>query len=173
VELSLPRPRRLALLCALLAAVAVVSVGCEVSVGDKTIDAASVEEQIARNVESQGDVGVESVDCPGGQAAKQGGTFECIVTLDDGSERTAEVELVDDEGTFRYQLAPAGGEEGGGDAGDDTGGGQDGGDGNDDTGADEPADTGADGGDTGGDGGGDGGGDEPVDDGGAGTEGGE
>jgi hypothetical protein len=171
VEVSLPRPRRLALLCALLAGLAAVAAGCEVSVGDKTIDAGSVEEQIARNVESQGGDGVESVDCPGGQAAKQGGTFDCIVTMDDGSERTAEVELVDDEGTFRYQLAPAdGAEEGGGDGGDDTGGGQDGGDGSDGTGADEPADSGADGDDTGS---GQDGGDEPVDDGGAGTEGGE
>jgi hypothetical protein len=130
LEVSLPRLRRMLVLLALLAGVAVVAAGCEVSVGDKTIDAGSVEEQIARNVESQGGDGVESVDCPGGQAASQGGTFECVVTMDDGTERTAQVELVDDEGTFRYELAPAGG------------GGGEGGEGGDGTGADEPADDG-------------------------------
>ena len=76
--------------------------GCYVSVGDKTIDAGSVEDQIARNVEAGGE-GVTAVECPGGQEAKQGSTFDCAVTFGDGSERTAEVELVDDDGTFRYR----------------------------------------------------------------------
>ena len=112
---SLRRPRRL-LLPALLA-VALLLAGCEVSIGDKTIDAGSVEEQIARNVEAQG-AKVDGVDCPGDQEAARGVTFPCTVTFDDGRERTAEVELVDDEGTFRYKLGPVadaeGEDEGGG-----------------------------------------------------------
>ncbi len=47
--------RRYVLLPALLVATAALgTAGCEVSVGDKTIDAGSVEDQIKKNIEDQG-----------------------------------------------------------------------------------------------------------------------
>jgi hypothetical protein len=108
----LKRARRLLLPPVLLVA-ALALTACSVSVGDKTIDAGSVEEQIQRNVEAQGGQ-VASVECPGDQDAKKGGTFDCTVNFDDGTTRTAQVELVDDEGTFRFEVPP---EQGGGDTG--------------------------------------------------------
>ena len=98
--------RRYVLLPALLLAAALGTAGCEVSVGDKTIDAGSVEDQIKKNIEDQGGT-VEAVDCPGGKEAKTGTTFDCEVTFGDGTTRTATVELVDDEGTFNYSIADA------------------------------------------------------------------
>ena len=122
--------RRYVLLPALLLAAALGTAGCEVSVGDKTIDAGSVEDQIKKNIEDQGGT-VSAVDCPGGKEAKTGNTFDCEVTFGDGTTRTAVVELVDDEGTFNYSIAdaPSGEDTGAGTGeetgGDDTGGGAD------------------------------------------------
>lgn len=116
--------RRYVLLPALLLAAALGTAGCEVSVGDKTIDAGSVEDQIKKNIEDQGGT-VEAVDCPGGKEAKTGNTFDCDVTFGDGTTRTATVELVDDEGTFNYSISDAagtGGDETGAGTADDTGG---------------------------------------------------
>jgi len=130
--------RRYVLLPALLLAAALGTAGCEVSVGDKTLDAGSVEDQIKKNIEDQGGT-VQAVDCPGGKEAKTGNTFDCEVTFGDGTTRTAVVELVDDKGTFNYSIADDGGT-GGGDSGAgsgaDTGGGDTGGgDGGGDSGA--------------------------------------
>ena len=119
------------LLPALLLAAALGTAGCEVSVGDKTLDAGSVEDQIKKNIEDQGGT-VSAVDCPGGKEAKTGNTFDCEVTFGDGTTRTAVVELVDDEGTFNYSIAdaPDGEDTGAGTGeqtgGDDTAGGEDG-----------------------------------------------
>ena len=92
------------------------------SVGDKTIDAGSVEDQIEQEPGVAGRrrrLG----GLPGGQKAEQGTTFECTVAFADGSTRTAQIELVDDEGTFNYSIP--GDDAGGGDTGADTGGGAD------------------------------------------------
>jgi uncharacterized membrane protein YgcG len=127
--------RRYVLLPALLLAAALGTAGCEVSVGDKTLDAGSVEDQIKKNIEDQGGT-VQAVDCPGGKEAKTGNTFDCEVTFGDGTTRTAVVELVDDKGTFNYSIVDEG-STGGGDSGagsgaetdgGDTGGGDSGGD---------------------------------------------
>ena len=123
--------RRFVLLPVLLLAAAVGMAGCEVSVGDKTIDAGSVEDQIKKNVEDQGGT-VTAVDCPGGQEAKTGNTFDCEITFGDGTTRTAVVELVDDEGTFNYSISDEGAT-----GGDDTGGEEGGDTGGEDTGGDE------------------------------------
>lgn len=136
--MSLRLPRYV-LLPALLLAAALGTAGCEVSVGDKTIDAGSVEDQIKKNIEDQGGT-VSAVDCPGGKEAKEGNTFNCEVTFGDGTTRTAVVELVDDQGTFNYSIAdaPSGGDDtGAGTGSDDTagGGGTGGGGGGDDSAA--------------------------------------
>jgi hypothetical protein len=145
--MSLRLPRYV-LLPALLLAAALGTAGCEVSVGDKTIDAGSVEDQIKKNIEDQGGT-VSAVDCPGGKEAKKGNTFDCEVTFGDGTTRTAVVELVDDEGTFNYSIAdaPSGGDDTGAGSGaesgsDDTAGGEDsgGGGGGDDSAATDEGD---------------------------------
>jgi hypothetical protein len=133
--------RRYVLLPALLLAAALGTAGCEVSVGDKTIDAGSVEDQIKKNIEDQGGT-VSAVDCPGGKDAKKGNTFDCEVTFGDGTTRTAVVELADDEGTFNSSIAdaPSGGDDtGAGTGADDTAGGADsgGGGGGNDSATDE------------------------------------
>ena len=114
----MPVRLRALLLPALVAAVALVAAGCSVSIGDKTIDSGSVEDQISQNLESQGEE-IDAVECPGDQKAEQGTTFECDVTFADGTTRTAQIELVDDEGTFNFTIPP---DEGAG-TGADTGGG--------------------------------------------------
>jgi hypothetical protein len=104
----LVRLPRILLLPALLATAALGTAGCSVSVGDKTIDAKSVEDQITKNIEAQG-TSVDSVSCPGDQKAAKGNTFDCTVHFADGSTRTARVELVDDKGTFSYTVSGADG----------------------------------------------------------------
>ncbi len=131
--------RRYVLLPALLLAAALGTAGCEVSVGDKTIDAGSVEDQIKKNIEDQGGT-VQAVDCPGGKEAKTGTTFDCEVTFGDGTTRTATVELVDDEGTFNYSISDEGGGTGGDDTGAGTGDATGGGDTGGDTGATDEGD---------------------------------
>ena len=101
----MPVRLRLLLLPVLVATAALVAAGCSVSIGDKTIDAGSVEDQISQNLESQGEE-VDAVECPGDQKAEQGTTFECDVTFADGTTRTAQIELVDDEGTFNFTSRP-------------------------------------------------------------------
>ena len=67
----MPVRLRALLLPALVAAVALVAAGCSVSIGDKTIDAGSVEDQISQNLESQGEE-IDAVECPGDQKAEAG-----------------------------------------------------------------------------------------------------
>ena len=52
------------LLPVLAATAALVAAGCSVSIGDKTIDAGSVEDQIAQNLESQGERGRRASNAP-------------------------------------------------------------------------------------------------------------
>ncbi len=79
--------------------------GCSVSasVGGDDLDTAELEEVIAAEVAKQVD-GEIDVSCPADVKIKEGHTFECRVTFDDGSTRQARVVQKDGEGNVRFEL---------------------------------------------------------------------
>jgi hypothetical protein len=72
----------------LLAALALTSIGCT-----KTIDGAKLEKHIAEELEKQAKVKPKSVTCPKDQVEKEGGTFACSASLDDGTNIPIEVKM--------------------------------------------------------------------------------
>jgi hypothetical protein len=90
-------------LIGVLAVAAVALTGCS-----KTIKESDVEKKLGDNLSQQYGVKGVKVDCPGGQKAKKGHTFDCTVTV--GNQKTtAQVRLLSDDGKFTYLVKPAGG----------------------------------------------------------------
>jgi major membrane immunogen (membrane-anchored lipoprotein) len=92
--------RRLTLLAALAAALGLAACG------EKTLDTGDAEDKIADGVQEQQNYEPENVECPDDMEAKKGNTYECTVTAPDGKEAKAEIEMLDDEGRFRFEVPP-------------------------------------------------------------------
>jgi hypothetical protein len=58
----------------------------------KTVDPASVEHAIRADITRQGGA-LRSIACPAGIKAKQGTTFDCTISLPDGSRAVAHVTM--------------------------------------------------------------------------------
>ncbi len=88
----------------LLAAVAALALGgCA-----KKIKESELEGTIADSIGKQLGGQNPDVNCPGGQEAKKGNTFECDATL--GRQKTkVEVKLTDDDGKFTFTVKPPSG----------------------------------------------------------------
>jgi hypothetical protein len=85
--------------------------GCsaEVSVGDKTIDSADLEGQLADQLSSQAGFKASqvSVDCPSDQKVEKGTEFTCNLKTPDGAV-TVNVTLTDDDGNYDATAAKSG-----------------------------------------------------------------
>jgi hypothetical protein len=73
----------------------------------KKIDEKDLEGTIADNIGKQLGGQNPKVDCPGGQEAKKGKTFDCVATLG-GQKTTVEVKLTDDDGKFTFAVKQTG-----------------------------------------------------------------
>ena len=97
------RLRKLVLVVAVGAA-ALSFAGCsgEVSLGDKTIDSADLESQLADQLSAQAGVKASqvSVDCPDDQKVEKGAEFTCNLTAPNGDDVTVNVTLTDDSGNY-------------------------------------------------------------------------
>jgi hypothetical protein len=69
----------------------------------KTIDETDLEGTISDNIGKQLGGQKPKVDCPGGQKAKKGNTFECDATLA-GEKTKVVVKLTDDSGKFTFTV---------------------------------------------------------------------
>ena len=77
-----------------------------VACGDKTLNAGDAEKKIADEVQQQQGYEPEKVECPDEMKAEKGETYECKVSAPGGREATAEIEMLDDEGRFRFEVPP-------------------------------------------------------------------
>jgi uncharacterized protein DUF4333 len=68
-----------------------------------SINASSIEEQIATELERQAKVGAVTVECPEGEEFAAGATFECEATGD--VTGTVEVTQTDDQGNVDWELS--------------------------------------------------------------------
>jgi Domain of unknown function (DUF4333) len=91
-------------LAAAVGAAAASFAGCsgEVSIGDKTIDSADLETQLADQLSAQAGVKASqvSVDCPNDQKVEKGAQFNCNLTAPNGDDVTVNVTLTDDNGNY-------------------------------------------------------------------------
>jgi hypothetical protein len=78
------------------ALLAVLVPGCS-----QTIDSDKAEKTIARLVATQIGTQVQSVECPSGNTANKGDTFDCRVVGRDGSAADAQVIEINDDGAVR------------------------------------------------------------------------
>ncbi len=76
-----------------LAAVLALVAGC----GGTVIDTSKIEEALKANFEHARGEKVSSVECPSEQNLEPKSTFECTVSLADGSTRTETLEIVNDK----------------------------------------------------------------------------
>jgi NAD(P)H-hydrate repair Nnr-like enzyme with NAD(P)H-hydrate epimerase domain len=83
--------RSAALAALVLAALAVA--GC----GETVIDDAKTEDAIEQNVEDSLGKRVSSIDCPSGVEVETGASFDCTITLADGKEETATLEILNED----------------------------------------------------------------------------
>lgn len=87
------------------AAVALALAGLGVAGCGKTIKSGDLEQKIADSLQQQ--VGERpKIDCPGGEKAKKGRSFDCTLTARDRTTTTVRVTLTDDNGRFTYQVLP-------------------------------------------------------------------
>jgi hypothetical protein len=77
--------------------------GCSVSVGGDTLDSAGLEEEIRKELAKQV-TGEIDVSCPEDVKMKEGDTFQCTATADDGSTRQVQVTQKDGDGNVRFEL---------------------------------------------------------------------
>ena len=68
----------------------------------KTLEMDEVESQIKTGIEQQTGATVTEINCPDEVEAKDGDTFDCTVTADDGSEATVEVTQTSDDGDITW-----------------------------------------------------------------------
>jgi len=83
---------RLGVLGALLIAV-VFAAGC----GETVIDDSKTEGAIKDNLQGSLEKKVSSVDCPSGVKVEAGDTFECEITLADGTTETATLKILNED----------------------------------------------------------------------------
>ncbi len=87
----------------LSAGLAAVAVG---ACGETEIDEGKAEEEIAAGYEEQvPGAEVEGVECPDEIGNEEGSTAVCVMTLIDGSSGDIDVEVLDDEGNIRWDVA--------------------------------------------------------------------
>lgn len=84
---------RLGALAALIAAAALVAVGC----GETVIDATKTEAAIEQNLEKSLGKKVTSVECPSDVEVEAGASFDCVVTLTGGKEETASLKIINED----------------------------------------------------------------------------
>jgi uncharacterized protein DUF4333 len=87
------RPPLGALALALVLVAALAAAGC----GGTVIDAAKTEDAIEHNLEQEAGQKVSSVDCPSDVDVTAGDTFECTVSLEDGSGETATLKILNSD----------------------------------------------------------------------------
>lgn len=90
-----PRVRYLAAVLGLL-----VVAGC----GSSTVDTGQIESGIKSQVTAAGHT-VSKVDCPSGVKSQTGGTFQCAITLENGSTGKVKVTQLGHK-KFQYELVP-------------------------------------------------------------------
>lgn len=81
--------------------------GCsfEASIGSSDeLNTQKLEDEIAKGIEEQTPVIVESVECPDDMKQEEGRNFECKATADDGSSRQVRVVQTDDDGNIDWEL---------------------------------------------------------------------
>jgi hypothetical protein len=89
---------------ALLLVLAVAVVGLLlVSARGSNLDTATIETEIAGRLSDDAGAPV-TVSCPDSVPVSAGGTFDCAVTADDGSQLTVVVRQVDDQGNVVWRI---------------------------------------------------------------------
>jgi Tfp pilus assembly PilM family ATPase len=90
------------------AGIAVIAAGMLAAGCGSDIDTADLEDQLKTQLSE--DAGVPSedvtVDCPDGEKAEQGNTFNCTLTAPNGDEVTVDVEITSDDGDFEAVIPP-------------------------------------------------------------------
>jgi uncharacterized protein DUF4333 len=76
-----------------LVAVGLFATGC----GETLVDDVKTEGAVKQNVEAGAGPKVSSVDCPSDIKVEPNTTFRCTVTLEDGKEQTATLEIRNDD----------------------------------------------------------------------------
>jgi hypothetical protein len=74
----------------------------------KTLDAQSLDEQLASEMQNQLDVQGVTVTCPDDVPAEPGRVFNCTATSPDGATMTIEVTQTDDQGHVTFKVVGAG-----------------------------------------------------------------
>jgi len=75
------------------AALAVFATGC----GETVIDDAKTEAALEQNLEQSVGQKIASVECPSGVEVEAGKTFDCDVSLADGTQETATLKITNDD----------------------------------------------------------------------------
>jgi hypothetical protein len=83
----------LALATAAVATVALAASGC----GETVIDDSKTEAAIKDNLQGSLEKKVSSVDCPSDVKVEPGDTFECEVSLDDGTKETVTLKILNED----------------------------------------------------------------------------
>jgi hypothetical protein len=78
--------------------------GCGASTDEKVIDRHGAE-NFARQVAGSGPIKLKSLECPGGQQARAGGSFDCDVEYADGAKGTITLHMTNDDGGLRTSAA--------------------------------------------------------------------
>ena len=93
------RPKSEGIRLAIALAVVLLAMGCS-----RVLDTDSVESEIKEQLERQlSGVSVE-VDCPEDVDAKQGETFDCVATSEEGQKATIAVTQTDDDGSIDFRV---------------------------------------------------------------------
>jgi Domain of unknown function (DUF4333) len=87
-----------------LVLVALVLAGCGASEDGKVIDRAGAE-GFARKVAGSGPIKLKSLECPDGQEAKAGESFDCDIEYADGAKGTITLHMTNDSGGLRTSAA--------------------------------------------------------------------
>ena len=90
-----------------IAVTLVAALGLTACGGGATLDTTELEEQIARELQAQGGVTAESVECPPEVEIEGTTTFECLATAEDGSTATITA-TADEEGSVEWEVTSTG-----------------------------------------------------------------
>lgn len=98
--------RRRTIATPLVAAGVLLLSACEASVevGERVVDSAEVESEIANQLEAEVGQRPASVDCPDEIQAAEGETYRCTLTAEDGSTIGLTLTMTDDEGNFDFEV---------------------------------------------------------------------
>jgi hypothetical protein len=89
---------------AMAAALAVAAIGGMAACGEKTLDTADAEDEIADKLKTQG-VEATDVKCPDDMTAKKDKTYTCKAKAG-GQDVNVKLTMLDDDGRFQFQLQP-------------------------------------------------------------------